>query len=339
MKKTLLLLILFVALAGGTMWYMQGKDTKDSIALSDRDFAVKDLSSIHKIFLADRSGRTVTLERKSDREWIYNGEYMARPNVMVNLLTTIRGVQMQSIPPKAAEKNIINDLAVNGIKVELYDKGNNKMKAYYVGGVTNNEKGTYMIMEGANQPYIMERAGFEGSLRINYWKGEEDWRDKALFRENPDNISAVSIEYPKQKNQSFVLERKDDSFQVKPFYGITPKSSKAYKEGSGEAFLLGFEKLFAESFENQYAAKDSILNLVPFAKIKLTRNDNTAKELTLFTKYRIDAEGRIISQENINERAMAIDRYFVNLDNKDFMMAQHQVIQKILWGYDFFLEK
>ena len=41
------------------------------------DFAVKDTSAITKIFLADKFGATVTLEREDVGEWTVNEDYKA----------------------------------------------------------------------------------------------------------------------------------------------------------------------------------------------------------------------------------------------------------------------
>ncbi|MCB9291126.1 MAG: hypothetical protein H6560_27725 [Lewinellaceae bacterium] len=49
---------------------------------------------------------------------------------------------------------MVESLATEGMKVELYDKDGGLLKAYYVGGSTSDERGTYMIMEGAEQPYV-----------------------------------------------------------------------------------------------------------------------------------------------------------------------------------------
>jgi len=191
MKNTLILLVLFLALAGGAFYYLNGNDSKNTVSESDRNFAVKDIETVHKIFLADRSGKTITLVKKAKKEWEVNGKFRASQNVVENLLTTIKRLRMQSIPPQAARKNIISDIAVHGIKVELYNKADNKLKSYYVGGMTNEEKGTYMIMDGANLPYIMEIPGFEGGLRVRFWKPDEDyWKDLAVFREDIDKIKS-----------------------------------------------------------------------------------------------------------------------------------------------------
>jgi len=81
------------------------------------------------------------------------------------------------------------------------------------------------------------------------------------------------------------------------------------------------------------------LNLIPFATVKLERADNTFRTLKLYPKYRIDQEGKLITEATINSRALAIDRYHATLENGEFLLTQHRVLQKILWGYQSFYEK
>ena len=119
MNRTLILLIVFLILGGGTAWYLLNKeDDKTTLAGLDRDFAVENADDIQKIFLADRHGSKVTLQRSGDH-WIYNGEHRARPNAIENLLDAITRVQMKYKPPRAAVKPMIESLATEGIKVEI----------------------------------------------------------------------------------------------------------------------------------------------------------------------------------------------------------------------------
>ncbi|MBK7936223.1 MAG: hypothetical protein IPJ82_03720 [Lewinellaceae bacterium] len=141
MKRTLLLAVLFLLLGGGA-WYALNKNAQSGSRNSwDMEFAVPNTGDICKIFLADRNGQTATLERK-EGYWLYNGKSRARPTAINSLLETIGKINVWYIPPKAAEKSMINSLAAEGIKVEIYDKDGKKMKSYYVGGVTNDEQGT-----------------------------------------------------------------------------------------------------------------------------------------------------------------------------------------------------
>ena len=148
---------------------------------------------------------------------------------------------MKYIPPQAAVPQAVKDLAAHGIKVELYDRNNEKLKAYYVGGMTSNERGTYMIMEEAEQPYVMHIPSWEGGLRVRYWLSDMDWEDRTIFGYKPEEINSVSVEYPRQKNKSFKLEQKGGEYLVEPYYEITPRINQSPVKGVAEAYLIGFK--------------------------------------------------------------------------------------------------
>lgn len=330
MNRTLLLLVLFL-LMGAAVWFLVAP-ANDGTTLAgwDRDFAVEDTARIHRIFIADREGAQTILER-SNGHWVFNKRWKARPNAMDNLLDAVRRIEMQYRPPKAMEKNMIRDLAANGIKVELYDRNEKLLKAYYVGGGTADERGTYVIMDGAEQPYVAHLPGWSGNLRFRFSLKGEDWRDKNVFDLRPEEIRSVSIEYPQQRNKSFRLQRQGNRYEVRPFYRLTPALAKPVQQGKVEAFLTGFKSLGAEAFENQNPRRDSVLRLVPFSIITVTDIRGDSSSVRLFP---------ILPDYNAPSQPLpgspTVERYFAGLSNGDFMLVQHRVFRRVLWGYEFF---
>jgi hypothetical protein len=295
----------------------------------DMDFAVPETDNIYKIFLADHSGKTINLDRREDGRWLCNGKYPVRPSALDNLFQSIRQQTVYYIPPDAAVKNIVNSLASEGIKVELYDKKGKKLKVYYVGGVTNDERGTYMIMEGAEQPYIVHVPSFIGQLRVNYMMNEIDWRDRTVFAEKPEHIQFVSVEYPQQRSESFKLEKTGEaSYVVSPFHSTTPVSKNPQRKGAAEAYLIQFESLGVEAFENQNALRDSVRSLIPFAIVTLKRADGTEK-LVRFWPLEFETRSET-GQQSVN-------RYFAATGD-DFLLVQERVFGPIFRGYGFFFE-
>lgn len=331
MNNTLRLLLLFLLLAGITFWYTQKNDSKTTVAKTDRDFAIPNIASVHKIFIADRNGQTATLEKKANH-WQYNKKWKASPNAIQNLLNTIQKVQLKYIPPNAAVEHIVKDIATNNIKVELYDKVGENLKTYYVGGVTNDELGTYMIMEGSNNPYVTYMPGMEGSLRVRYILDEWKWRDKTLFEENMEDIQSVTMEFPKQKSNSFQLIRQEKDFELTPLFETTTNRGTP-KKGQIEKFLRGFDKLVAEAFENGHAQRDSIINQLPFCILTLQRTDGEQKELRLHPIIKKDRLGRLMQRD---DEKLLIERYYANVNKEDLMLIQELVFGKVLWGYSYF---
>lgn len=324
MKKTLILLIGFALLGSLTTWYVLSKpDDKTTLLAAERRFKVENTDEIYKIFIADRKGTQTTLERK-DGYWLYNGKYPARPNAVDNVLDAVRRIEIQYKPPTAAVNNMIKSLATDGIKIEIYNKTGKLLQSYYIGGATADERGTYAIKDGAEQPYVVSIPGWEGNLRFRFNLQGDDWRDKTIFAENAADIQSVTIEYPKNRDQSFRLEREGNTYRITPFYDVTPVIRRPYKEGSVERYLEGFRSLGAEAFENENPARDSIKQLLPFSTITLKTSARAEKKVQLFPIYTTSNQ---------------VERYYAEVNNGDFMLVQHLVFGKILWGYDFFFEE
>jgi len=112
MKKTLILLLLFLVIGGFTYYLSTKKDTKTTLLTTARNFAVADIDQVQKIFIADRNGKNVTLERQKNY-WQLNGKHRANPNSVSILLNTIQKLKIKYTPSRKAIKNIINDIATN----------------------------------------------------------------------------------------------------------------------------------------------------------------------------------------------------------------------------------
>lgn len=328
MKKTLLLAALFLVLGGGAWYALNKKSQSGSRTSWDMNFAVPNTGDIYKIFLADRKGRTATLERKEDY-WLYNGKARARPTAISTLLETIAKLNVWYIPPKSAENAMIRSLAAEGIKVEIYDKDNKLMKSYYVGGVTNDEHGTYMMMEGAEQPYVVHIPSFVGQLRVRYLLGDDEWTDRTIFREKPEEIQSVTVEYPQRKSESFRLEKTDKAeYFVTPFYSTTPVIRQPLRKGVPEAYLLSFEQLGAEGFETDNPLRDSVTALVPFVIVTVKKTDGEEKQVRFWP----------VEVQQTREGMPYVHRYFAEVNKSAFLLIQEGVFGPIFRGYSFFYE-
>lgn len=324
MKRTILFFILFLLFGGATIWYFLSKPDKKTLqAGADRRFKVENTAEIYKIFIADRKGTRTILERKADF-WSYNGKYKARPTAIESILDAIRRIEMKYQPSKAMQKNMIKSLATDGIKVEIYNRQRQLLKSYYIGGATPDERGTYVILDEAEQPYVAHLPGWEGNLRFRFNLKGDEWRDKTIFDENPQQIQSVSIEYPKNKNKSFQLEREKNSYVVKPLYDVTPVINRPMKKGSVAQYLENFNNLGAEAFENDNPKRDSIRQLLPFSIITVKHQTGAIKSVRLFPIF---------------SNSDRVERYFADVNTGDFMLVQQLLFGKVMWGYDFFFEE
>ena len=134
MKKGNLILLALLALVGSLgAWYLLTKEDSN-LEGYDFHFAVKDTADIGKIFLADRTGKKVTLTRENNVKWLVGGKYEAQPDMIHTLLETINQVELKFRLPRNAVESVVKDMATEGIKVEIYSKSGKAMRTFYVGG-------------------------------------------------------------------------------------------------------------------------------------------------------------------------------------------------------------
>lgn len=333
-KKTLILLAVALSLMALAVWVTRpGIHTKNTES-NDWDFAISDTEQIARIFIADREGNTTLLEKKEGKWW-YNDIFPARPNAMENLLDAIRRVKLKYRPSQAAIPGMVSSLSTEGLKVEIYNKAGQKIKAYYVGGATADERGTYMIMEDSNNPYVAHIPSWEGNLRFRYSLLGDDWKDKAIFAERQEAITRLSVTYPKQRNKSFVLEKQGGDFTVSPAFAMAPESSAKVKPGAVEAYLRNYRSVVAEAFSNQYPGRDSITNMVPFCTIRLQSDDKqrSVHFFPIFNQPILDIKsGQFIGTTEA-------ERYYAWIEETDdFMLVQQRVFGELFRAYESFFE-
>ncbi len=341
MKRTLILLFLFVLLGAGAYYLMENQDKSSTTSWNENgDFAIENIDDIYKIFIADRQNYKVLLERKNGY-WTYNKKFKAKKTQMDDLLNTIRGVRMKYTTPRGAENQMRKNLATSGVKVEIYDKNDNKMKVYYVGGATANSLGTYYIMEGSTEPYVMHIPAFQGMLKGKFLKQEDDWKDLMMFGDQVEDIQSVTVDYPKQKSKSFKIDRNENGeYSVKPFYDKTPEINKPVINAAVEKYLLGYSVLMAEAFENKNPNRDSINSMLPFVTLSVTDLKGATKTARLFPIPQVDQYGNPVLSTGVGmNSAQSIYRYFADYTDQygeSFRLVQHRNFERLFWSYDYF---
>ena len=96
---------------------------------------------------------------------------------------------------RSALNNVIKRMAVQNTKVTIYSN-NGDMKTLFIGGETADQLGTFMMIDGAKEPYVIHIPGFNGYLSSRFNCKEDLWRDKKLFDNNSKiyyNIQATNL--------------------------------------------------------------------------------------------------------------------------------------------------
>jgi len=328
-RETIVLVAIFLCLGIG-FFLLQFKN--EPLVDPDRTFHIEDKQRVYEVFITHRDGEQVKLSKKNGF-WLLNDTFKANPNIIENLLDAIARIQIKYVPPQAAVPEIINDLAKNGIRVEIFDRNHKKIMGYYVGGSTVDERGTHIIRENSDLPFVGELAGWEGNLRFRFRMKGNEWRDKTIFQYKVRDLESIELTYPKQQLASFHLSQRNGSFQLKSASSL--RKSMNISTSSGIAYLNGFEKLGAEAFETNNPYRDSIENSLPFVTINIKEKEGKQRSLKVWPIYPLQSTDAGIVTKN---ESGIVERFFAKDESGEFYLIQDRVFRKIFRGYDYFTQ-
>jgi hypothetical protein len=333
MKRNIILLILLLGLCALAWWAYQRNAGGTTLSSYEGTFAIPDTNMIDKVSMVDRNGKKLTVERK-EGYWLVNDKYPAEPVIVTELLRTLSLLEIKFIPPKSMISNILKSLGTHGRRVDIWDRKGQLLKTYYVGGVTPDGMGTFFLMEGSDQPFVVTMKYFVGSVSVRYHLDEKDWRDLSLLPLAGKEVVRFSMEYPRQREKSFSLEKEKDQWKVDPYYELSPRNPGRVDQDMVETYLRDIRKLKIEGFMNENPQKDSIARMLPFCTIRLTTDAGEDLALSLHPLTPTDRKGNILVMED--GTPSPILRYQVSTNWGDFMQVQNEPISRLFASYDLF---
>lgn len=330
MKKNKSLLIILFSLIIITTFFIY-RSTNSTIKKELSDFAIKDTASITKIFIADRNGHSVTLERMNKKEWLLNGKDEPKADFLKLFLDGVYKIDVQSRVSKAAYNNVIKALASSGIKCEIYQNdAQTPSKTYYVGSQTEDGLGTFMIIENSTVPFITEIPGFNGYLTPRYSVKTEDWKMPRLFRLEPQDLKSLTVSYSNFPDKSFTITSADGKFKIE-----SPSNKKIIEYVDSVAvdnYLTFYKNVFYEAQAKNLTdfKKDSILQYPPSIIVSLTNKAGQTKEVDI---YPIPYSPSSLPQadEKSGKPQFDLDRIYGYVKpEKEFVIIQHYTFDKLL---------
>lgn len=338
-KSSLLVIAALSVLCAVSFYLYKNKTSGSTLDKEARDFAIKDTASITKIFLADKEGRKITLERKNNG-WIVNEKYPCRPDAISLLLYTMYMVDVKSPVSKNAKQGVIKLMAGKSVKVEVYS-GSDLIKQYYVGHENQLNDGTYMILtdlsSGQNyeEPFLTHIPGFNGFLSTRYFTDESDWRSHLVLNYIPPQLKTIKVEHLENPDSSFVIDVIDTkTFTLKKTNG----SPLAFDEVKMKQYLAYFQNVSVEKILTKFNKKlsDSLRNAIPYLSLSITDTKNETKVFNFLHKnstYELNQKYGI-------DYKYDPDRFFMKYEgDKEVALVQFYVFGKILPTYEYFLPK
>ncbi|ALO16272.1 hypothetical protein L21SP5_02649 [Salinivirga cyanobacteriivorans] len=244
-----------------------------------RDFNIEDTAKIDRIFMVDKENNIVELTESEQGKWYVNEEFLAKKNNVQLLLKTLHRMRIKTPVAKAAEENILKSLATKSVKVEVYSD-DDLMKTIYIGGVTQNQLGTYALLEGSNRPFVIEIPGFRGYLSSRFTTNPVSWRSTRIFYYDQSQIDEIGVRVGDKPEESFkIYVNGRNEYEL---YG-EGKKAKVFDTLAVRRFVKEFEHKYHSHFVLGKSPKqvDSVFNSSFFYRFSVKLNNDESVELSL----------------------------------------------------------
>lgn len=346
-KKSVILVIILAIIAA----FLLLTNSEETFKKQSNIFSVTDTTSVTKFFLADKNNNTVKVERSSTGAWILNDKYEVNPTMVQVMLLTFSEIDIKAPVAKSMRNTVIRMMAGKSVKTEIYQRVYrinifNKIKlfpheklvrTYYVGDVTMDNSGTFMLMEGSEDPYIVNIPGFKGFVASRYSAIEGDWHSHSVFRYRVPDIKSVSVKYKETPQQSFVINNDNNHiFTVEPLMGKIPAANIDTTKVLRYLSLyrnLNYESLLDDMSKTK---RDSILATAPTCEITLL--DRFGKSHTLAAWKRKAEIGQLDNKGN--QLDWDIERMYAHKDNDEYMVViQYFVFSDVMAPLQWFVNQ
>lgn len=327
-NKSLFLLVILAVIA----LLLILRQNSGTLQGSENTFAVDDTATITKFYLADRNNNSVKLVRIAGASWQLNDKYQVNPTTVQVMLQTFLNIDIKSPVSKASRNTIIRVMAGKSVKTEIYQRVYrinlfNKIKlfphekltrAYFVGDATMDNSGTFMLMQGSEEPYIVNIPGFRGYVAARYSPYEADWRGHSLFKFRVPDISSVSVNYSETPGNSFLIKNiENQSFTLTSLAdnrNIDHFDTLKVVQYLGLFRNLNFEQILDSMPQPKH---DSIIAATPTIEIVLTDKLGKLHSLKAWKRKadlgQLDLDG--------NQAVWDLERMYAQPDNLDKLVT------------------
>ncbi len=349
-NKPVIFILLFLALVAVVL---VTRNRSTTLKEKESGFAIEDTSSVTRIFIADKEDHSVLLERKG-QAWLLNGKYPAGIKMVETLLGTMHRIKVRAPVSLASHNTVVSRMAAIGIKVEIYQtvyrinlfdkiklfRHEALTKVFYVGDATQDNMGTFMLMEGAERPYVTYLPSLRGFLSTRFSPLEDDWKSHIVFNSKLIDIKSVSLVFGEEPESSFKVRVKDASgnYELKALQ--TGRIVDNYDTLKVLNLLTSFADLRYETRLNNIldpAEIDSILASPFLYEITLEDRRQGSRFVRAFKRAATpdglsDGEGGLIPVDH--------DRFYALInDGEDFVLMQYFVFDRVLRPLSYYEKK
>ncbi len=226
-----------------TLVYFTGL-VSNHVSFDKKKFTLDENTIITSVYIAGE-GIDNKLEYV-DGLWEINSRYAIDNGMRDVFFAVLSQVEIRRPVPLTQKDSIADALKANGLKVTIQNNSE-LVKAYFVGG--DEERFiTYFIMDGDDDPYIMQIPGYLSFIAGIYDASENDWRDRFIWPVDWSRLKALKVVYENGAKKDLDFKYRDNFIAV---VGVNTMDTSAVMD-----YLQGVANLQAYSFleqENKYS--------------------------------------------------------------------------------------
>ncbi len=348
-KRNIIIISTVVVLAICTFFVVRHGARKST---SDEVYHIEDVSSITKIYMADKLDNKVLLERVADdTTWLVDGQYPASQPKIDLLLETLNQMRIRQHVNRAARKNIVDNIAISHTKVEVYQivpfinwfggrlqlfKSEKLVATYYIGHETQDNMGSYVFRDGDDEPYIVHIPGFRGYLGPRFEAVPELWRSHSIVNLPVTALQSVKVDIPNQPQESFEVVRSGEAFDFVYQGQAVPFDTMRVGQLLSSFVNLNFDQ-FAGVVPK--VELDTTFSRKPGFELTITDTAGNVRSMRTYIKFTDPEALATMKGDETMADFFDVNRLYAILDTKDTVLIQYFVFDNILQPASFFLGK
>lgn len=283
-SRNLLVIVAILVVLGGAFFFLNFFDRGSTLNPADTAFALEDSSGVRGIRLTQfQQGvpiTTIDLQKNQEEIWMVNGTYRAFEPQIGYLLGTLQRLQVKEVLTGKGLESAEKILDLVHTRVEVTD-ANGPVKTYLLGTSARDSKGTLMKLEGASQPFIVERPDLQGFINPFFTIDVDIWRERLLWRATPAELATIRIEHTDSPEKNLWISTDTESPWTLQPGGETPDPEKL------NAYLDQFQgPVYAESFASRKDPEklDELKERQEDIRLILEYRDGNSTEVVLYLR-------------------------------------------------------
>ncbi|MCS7188191.1 MAG: hypothetical protein RMJ66_06650 [Bacteroidia bacterium] len=261
-RSTLGTIALLLTIGAGVVIVLIGNRIVQKRAEKARQFSFPDTGAIVAISLVEKHGDTIFRRidlRRSQGTWYIGDTLEAFTQPVKTLLHTLSAQMPRAPVAPPAIRNVLQFLRDHRIEVSLYFQ-DGKKEVFYVGGPTPDQKASYMLRPGSDQPYEVFLPGLEGYVTSRYYPDIGVWQPNLIFDARIADLQAIQLDFYGAPLRSWRLEC---SMRGEPWRLSTGEPIDSFEVAQ---YLLAYAGKF---YADELISPDSLKGLSPLAEMRV----------------------------------------------------------------------